>query len=97
MEKFIQFLNFLSYKYNMSFDDLSNDFKDFVNEERENLSKSSIEDEYKTFFDNKEEELEKQFILEREFEDRFKDLSGIKSYESIKQIKEIYDQLKVKK
>ena len=30
MEKFIQFLNFVSYKYNISFDDLSNDFKEFV-------------------------------------------------------------------
>ena len=28
MEKFLQFLNFVSYKYNLSFDDISNDFKD---------------------------------------------------------------------
>jgi hypothetical protein len=37
MEKFVQFLNFMSFKYNVSFDDISNDFKDFVKEERENL------------------------------------------------------------
>jgi len=30
MEKFVQFLNFVSYKYNVSFEDLSNDFKEFV-------------------------------------------------------------------
>jgi hypothetical protein len=30
MEKYIQFLNFLSFKYNMQFDDLTNDFKEFV-------------------------------------------------------------------
>ena len=61
MEKFVQFLNFISYKNNISFEDVSNDFKDFVKEERETLSKSSIDDEYKTFLDNNEEELDKSF------------------------------------
>jgi len=61
MEKFVQFLNFISYKNNISFEDVSNDFKDFVKEERETLSKSSMDDEYKTFLDNNEEELEKSF------------------------------------
>ena len=32
MEKFLQFINYISFKYNMSFDDLCNDFKDFVKE-----------------------------------------------------------------
>ena len=30
MDKFLQFINFISYKYNMSFDDLTKDFKEFV-------------------------------------------------------------------
>jgi len=61
MEKFVQFLNFISYKYNISFDDISNDFKDFVKDEKDELAKSSMEDDYKTFLDNNEEELEKEF------------------------------------
>jgi len=61
MEKFIQFLNFISYKYNVSFDDVTNDFKDFVKEERDNLAKSSLDDDFKTFLDNNEEELQKKF------------------------------------
>jgi hypothetical protein len=61
MEKFVQFLNFVSYKYNISFDDVSSDFKDFVSEEKEALSASSIEDDYKTFLDKNESELEKEF------------------------------------
>jgi hypothetical protein len=68
MEKFIQFLNFVSYKYNISFDDLTNDFKEFVKEERENLTKSGMEDEYKTFLDNNEEELEKSFQIANQFQ-----------------------------
>ena len=68
MEKFIQFLNFVSFKYNMSFDDLTNDFKEFVKEEKETLNKSSMKDEYKTFLDNNEEELEKKFGIENQFQ-----------------------------
>jgi hypothetical protein len=68
MEKFIQFLNFLSFKYNVSFDDVSNDFKDFVKEEKGNLTGTALEDEYKTFLDNNEAELEKQFNLTNNFQ-----------------------------
>ena len=68
MEKFVQFLNFVSFKYNVSFDDISNDFKDFVKEEKSNLTGKALEDEYKTFLDNNEEELEKQFNVTNNFQ-----------------------------
>jgi hypothetical protein len=68
MEKFLQFINFISYKYNMSFEDLNNDFKEFVNEEKSNLSKSSLSDDYKTFIDNHEEELQKKFDIDNNFQ-----------------------------
>ena len=68
MEKFLQFLNYISFKYSMSFDDITEDFKEFVKEEKETLSKSSMSDEYKTFIDNNEEELEKQFGIDHQFQ-----------------------------
>ena len=68
MEKFVQFLNFVSFKYNMSFDDLTTDFKEFVKEEKESLNKSSMRDEYKTFLDNNEEELDKTFGINNQFQ-----------------------------
>lgn len=68
MEKYVQFLNFVSFKYNISFDDVSNDFKDFVKEEKDNLAKTSMQDEYKTFVDNNEEELQKQFDIAHNFQ-----------------------------
>jgi hypothetical protein len=68
MEKYVQFLNFVSFKYNISFDDVSNDFKDFVKEEKDNLAKTSVQDEYKTFIDNNEEELQKQFDIAHNFQ-----------------------------
>jgi hypothetical protein len=68
MEKYVQFLNFVSFKYNISFDDVSNDFKDFVKEEKDNLAKTSMQDEYKTFVDNNDEELQKQFDIAHNFQ-----------------------------
>jgi hypothetical protein len=61
MEKTIQFLNFLSYKYKLTFDDVMNDFNEFVKEEKDNLIKNTLEDDYKTFIDQNEERLENQF------------------------------------
>lgn len=61
MEKTIQFLNFISYKYKLTFDDIMNDFNEFVKEEKDNLVKSSLEDDYKTFIDQNEERLENNF------------------------------------
>jgi hypothetical protein len=80
MEKFVQFLNFVSYKYNISFDDVSNDFKEFVKEEKESLNKSGIEDDYKTFIDNNEEELQKQFDITHNFQTNTRGLKIRGSY-----------------
>jgi hypothetical protein len=85
MEKFVQFLNFLSYKYNVSFEDISNDFKDFVKEEKENLSQCGIKDEYKTFLDNNEEELEKEFQLKHHFQTCTRGIKIRGSYPSIEE------------
>jgi len=68
MEKFTQFLNFLSYKYKVSFEDVIKDYEEFIKEERENILTTSIEADYKTFLDNSEEELEKQFNVKNNFQ-----------------------------
>jgi len=68
MEKFSQFLNFVSYKYKINFEDLTKDFEGFVKEEREAIISSSIEDDYKTFIDHNEAELEKQFNTAHNFQ-----------------------------
>lgn len=68
MEKFIQFINFISFKYNVSFEDLNKDFKDFVQEEKDNLTKSNLADDYKTYLDNHEDEIQKKFDVENNFQ-----------------------------
>jgi hypothetical protein len=68
MEKFHQFINFMSYKYKLSFEDVMKDYEGFVKEERDNIISSSIEDDYKTFMDKEEDELEKQFNIKHNFQ-----------------------------
>jgi hypothetical protein len=80
MEKFLQFLNFISYKYNVSFDNLSEDFKEFVKEEQTNLTKSTLSDDYKTFIDNHEEELQNKFDVENNFQTSTRGLKVRGSY-----------------
>jgi hypothetical protein len=52
----------------LSFEDLNKDFKDFVDEEKNNLAKSNLADDYKTYLDNNEEELQKKFDIENNFQ-----------------------------
>jgi len=68
MKKFTEFINFISYKYNFSFENLYKDFEDFVKQEQENITQTCLEDDYKTFIDKNEEELENKFNKEHKFQ-----------------------------
>uniref|UniRef100_A0A6C0KXV0 Uncharacterized protein n=1 Tax=viral metagenome TaxID=1070528 RepID=A0A6C0KXV0_9ZZZZ len=68
MDKFLQFLNFISYKFKLNFDDVTNDFKEFVKEEHSNLVNTTLEDDYKTFLDQNENELEDSFNIKNNFQ-----------------------------
>jgi hypothetical protein len=85
MEKFVQFLNFMSYKYKLTFDDVTKDFQEFVKEERENIVNTSFEDEYKTFLDNNEEELEKKFGIQYSFQTCTRGLKVRGAYSSLEE------------
>jgi hypothetical protein len=85
MEKFIQFLNFISFKYKLTFDDVTKDFQDFVKDEKDSLSKSTFDDEYKTFLDNNEEELEKKFGIKYNFQTCTRGLKVRGSYASMEE------------
>jgi hypothetical protein len=68
MEKFIQFLNFVSFKYHVNFDKISADFQEFAKEEKETLQKTNIYDEYKTFLDKHETDIENEFNEKHNFQ-----------------------------
>jgi hypothetical protein len=68
MNKFMDFLNFISYKYKIKFNDLNNDFTEFLEEEQARIRESSLNDEYKTYIDQNEDKLEKDFSISHNFQ-----------------------------
>ena len=83
MEKFVQFLNFISYKYNLTFEDLTTDFNEFITDEKENLIKdSNFENDYKTFVDKCEEDLETAFNKKHKFQTSTRGVKVRGSYSS---------------
>lgn len=62
MTKFTEFLQFISFKYNLKVDDIMDDMRDFTKEEETKLREdSSVEDDYKNFMDKYETKLNEDF------------------------------------
>jgi hypothetical protein len=68
LTKFNDFLHFISYKYNLSIEDVLNDLNDFAKEEGDRLKETSTEDDYKNFLDKQEDKLNEQFNRENSFQ-----------------------------
>jgi len=68
MQKYAAFTGFLSYKYNLPADQLTQDFSEFCKEEMEALSKESVLDDYKTFLDKYTDSLELEFNKKNDFQ-----------------------------
>ena len=68
MEKFVQFLNFVAYKYKLDFDTVMGDFQEFAKDEKASITSQSVEDDFKTFVDKNEEDLEKKFGIAHNFQ-----------------------------
>jgi len=69
MAKFSDFLQFLSFKYNLSIEDLMKDIADFSKEEEKNLREQcTVEDDYKNFLDKQEDALNTEFNREHAFQ-----------------------------
>jgi hypothetical protein len=68
LTKFNDFLHFISYKYNLSIEDVLNDLNDFSKEEGDKLKENSVEDDYKNFLDKQEDKLNEQFNRDNSFQ-----------------------------
>jgi hypothetical protein len=82
LEKFNQFLSFLSYKYTLKFDDLTKDLQEFCVEEKPNLFNSSVEDEFKNFMDVHDTHLEEEFNAKYSFQTSVRGVKVRGSYPS---------------
>jgi hypothetical protein len=68
MERYMDFVHFLAFKYNLKVDDVMADFKEFTKEEEDKLRKTTVDDDYKNFLDKNEEKLNEQFNREHAFQ-----------------------------
>ena len=68
VDKFTQFLNFMSFKYNMKFDDIMNDFQEYIKSEKDTFSDDYVNEEYKNFLDANEERLDDEFNTSYDFQ-----------------------------
>jgi len=68
MSKFSDFIQFISYKYNLKADDVIKDFSDFSKEEDVRLKAGSVSDDFKNFLDKNEDKLNEQFQRDHAFQ-----------------------------
>lgn len=68
MEKFHQFVSFISFKYKIDLEDIMSDFQEFIQDQHAELVKSGVEDDYKTFIDQHEQHLEDSFNKKYDFQ-----------------------------
>ena len=70
MTKFGDFINFISYKYNLNVETLMADYNDFCKEEQQRLKENGVSDDYKNFLDKNDiinyEFREKPFYINSE-------------------------------
>ena len=67
IEKFGDFLNFVAFKYKIKMDDIMNDMKEYVTEEKNHLKSFSIENDFKNFMDKNEERITDEFNKRHDF------------------------------
>lgn len=67
VQKFTDFLNFISYKYDIEFDDVMKDFNDYLSSEKGKLEEKSIDEDYKNFIDSQEDKLQEEFDIAHDF------------------------------
>ena len=67
VERFTQFMNFISYKYSIDFETIMSDFQEFLKSQKEELQEGKLEDDYKTFLDNNEDRLQDEFSKKHDF------------------------------
>jgi hypothetical protein len=68
MEKYAQFTSFLSFKYGLNVEQVTEDLTEFCKEERASLVQESIWDDYKSFLDKNEDKLEQEYTEAHSFQ-----------------------------
>ncbi len=67
IERFTQFMNFISYKYSIEFEILMKDFQEYLKSQKDDFKDGQLEDDYKTFLDNNEDRLQDEYSKKNDF------------------------------
>ena len=67
VEKFTQYMNFISYKYSIEFETLMKDFQEYLKSQKEDFKDGQLEDDYKNFLDSNEDRLQDEFSKKHNF------------------------------
>ena len=67
MEKFVEFLNYISYKYAISSEEIMKEYSSFIDKFKDEL-KNDVSNDYKNYVDKHEEQLELKFSKEHSFQ-----------------------------
>jgi hypothetical protein len=88
MEKFSDFMQFISHKYNINIDQLMNDYHEFIEEERANIIQySSLKSDFDNFMDKNEDALVEKFNKENNFQTSVICVKNEGNYASIEEAK----------
>lgn len=68
MDKFFEFIHFLSFKYSLNVEKVIQDYTEFIQEEGPKLREAGAEDDFKNFLDKNEEQLTHKFQKAHEFQ-----------------------------
>ncbi len=82
IEKFGDFLNFVSFKYKIKMDDIMADMKEYVEEEKKKLKSYSITDDFNNFMDKNEDRITDEFNTQHEFRTSVRGIKIRGSYSS---------------
>lgn len=82
IEKFGEFMNFVSFKYKLKLDDVMADFKDYVTEEKNRLKSYTVTDDFKNFMDKNEDRITEDFNKKNNFQTSVRGIKIRGSYSS---------------
>ena len=82
IEKFGDFINFISYKYKLKLDDVMADMKDYVTEEKTHLKSYSVTSDFNNFMDKAEDKLTEEFNRLNSFQTSVRGIKIRGSYSS---------------
>ena len=68
MDKFFDFIHFISFKHGLDVETIINDYTEFIAEEGTKLKSQGVEDDYKNFMDKNEDALTQKFQKAHEFQ-----------------------------